>query len=190
MGEPSRKSQKGLRLDAPVDDRKLGCFDALPPRIVRLILSFLPGKEAAAKTILSKTCHEQCPVLNFDEFSSYFSDLGRGQRDISSVFNKMVDESLSKICPWDSGRKSICFRAENNLSILKRMNEWLELTRINKFTYLYMILGPQHYGLPHTLFASKSLTVLHMRNCEVPNIMEHEGTILDSLRELHLTYVS
>lgn len=190
MGETSRNSQKRLCLDAPVHDRKLGYFDALPAHIVRLILSFLPGKEAAANTILSKTCYEQCPFLNFDEFSSYFSELGRCQRDISSVFNKMVDESFSKIYPWDSGRKSIRFRVENNQYILKRMNEWLELTRINKFTDLFLIFGPQHYSLPHTLFASKSLTVLHLRNCEVPNIMEHEGTSLDSLQELHLTYVS
>lgn len=190
MRETSRNSQKRLRLDAAVDDRKLGYFDALPAHIVRLILSFLPGKEAVTKTILSKTCYEQCPVLNFDEFSSYFSELGRGQRDISSVFSNMVDESLSKIYPWDSGRKSIRFRVENNKSILKRMNEWLELTRINKFTDLFLVFGPEHYSLPHTLFASKSLTVLHLRNCEVPNIIEHEGTSLDSLQELHLTYVS
>ncbi|XP_059302527.1 putative F-box/LRR-repeat protein At5g02930 [Lycium ferocissimum] len=176
----------------------------LPDPILQHILFFLPAKDGAQTSLLSKTwlkVWNLLPVFTFDFHHnlSLWKLLSMGkeepeQADVRDAFPSIIDGSLIDL----RTQKAIIerFRLSLKLSYLKNascIDEWIRLATNNCIKELDFHIERQDeedwYSLPGTTLTAKSLMVLRLGGfkLEWPLIVDHIN--LTKLRELFLTDV-
>ncbi|XP_060190247.1 F-box/LRR-repeat protein 25-like [Lycium barbarum] len=174
----------------------------LPDPILQHILFFLPAKDAAQISVLSKTwlkVWNLLPVFTFD----FHNDLSlwkllstekeeSEQADIRDAFLSIIDGSLINLRIQKA--KIEKFRISLKLSYLKNascIDEWIRLATNNCIKELDVHITRHYeedwYSLPGTTFTAKSLMALRLGGfkLEWPLIVDHIN--LTKLRELSLT---
>ncbi|KAM3308193.1 F-box/LRR-repeat protein like [Capsicum chacoense] len=176
----------------------------LPDPVLQHILFFLPAKDAALTSVLSKTwlrVWNLLPISTFDleQNDSLWKLLlteveESKEADIRDGFQSVIDDSLMNL----RFQKAIIekFRLSLKLSYLKNascIDEWIRLATNNCIKELDFYIkcrdGKDWYSLPGTTFTAKSLMVLRLGGfkLEWPLIVDHIN--LTKLRELSLTDV-
>ncbi|PHU15137.1 hypothetical protein BC332_16342 [Capsicum chinense] len=176
----------------------------LPDPVLQHILFFLPAKDAALTSVLSKTWLRVWNLLpistfDFDQNDSLWKLLlteveESKEADIRDGFQSVIDDSLINL----RFQKAIIekFRLSLKLSYLKNascIDEWIRLATNNCIKELDFYIkcrdGKDWYSLPGTTFTAKSLMVLRLGGfkLEWPLIVDHIN--LTKLRELSLTDV-
>ncbi|XP_047270473.1 F-box/LRR-repeat protein At3g59190-like [Capsicum annuum] len=174
----------------------------IPDSILHHILFFLPAKDAAQTSVLSKTWLKVWNLLLFFTFdfdqNLYLRKLGKEesqQVDVTDAFSSIVDGSLMNL----RFQKAIIekFRLSLKLSCLKNafcIDEWIRMVTNNCIKELDLDITrldakEDWYSLPGTVFTAKSLMVLRLRGLKLewPLIVNHIN--LSKLKELSLTDV-
>ncbi|WMV35041.1 hypothetical protein MTR67_028426 [Solanum verrucosum] len=184
--------------------RVMDQISQLPDPILLHILFFLPAKDAAQTSVLSKTwlkVWNSLPLFTFDfcQNISLWKLLSTQkeeseQVDVRDAFLNIIDGSLVNL----RVQKAIIekFRLFLKLSYLRNVScidEWIRLATNNCIKELDVHIKRQYkedwYSLPGTTFTAKSLIVLRLGGFKLdfPLIVDHMK--LTKLRELSLTDV-
>ncbi|KAJ4717962.1 F-box protein [Melia azedarach] len=180
-------------------------ISALPEPILQHILSFLPFKEAAHASLLSKKWKEAwdtLPVLSFDEsvFTLDLWDLKPEQSDdkpsrvrrrkkkLFERLEKILEKRRKELISID--KLSIYIEVSNQkefLSFVDRCTCYAIESNVKELKFEFGTLGRIWYNVPGSIFQAHSIDILKLSGCKLELL--RSNVKLNSLRKLCLEYV-
>jgi hypothetical protein len=152
--EPQKKPE--LNEEEDIDGNSKSCLGKLPEEVVRHILSFLPIKDAARTSVLSKRWeYLWASIPNLD-----FLLLRSAKRE-TTLFMNFVDRVLSLRNSSVIKRFTLCCYVMLDAS---RVNTWISATVGHKVEELRIELHDckGEFSLPYCLFTCETLIGLHL----------------------------
>ncbi|KAJ7951678.1 F-box family protein [Quillaja saponaria] len=206
-----KNEEEGVVICKSDDSGRIGsvdCISQLPEDIIRHILFFMPAKDAAQTSNLSKTWQQawnSLPICTFrfdEQFLEENSLLHVGKQKETEEererFLSHVNESLSIL----REKKVVveCFQLDLPLCITfyaPYIDQWISLVTRNCVqeldihvpSYDTCLRNFVSYTLPKTTFAAKSLFTLHLTGCKLVKELFSDDTKFLCLQQLSLVNV-
>ncbi|GAY59900.1 hypothetical protein CUMW_198030 [Citrus unshiu] len=199
---PSCSSSKELKMMDETMDR----ISDLPTFIIHHIMSFLPAKEAARASILSKRWekfHSSFPILDFDQHnfgcladaSGHTLNALRENREFRTCLARFIDAvdlSLSRFCnlKFSVQKLRIVIGVLDPEHLPPLLDKWIALAIENGVKELDFQILPDikdyvhTYTLPQTVFSANFLTHLRLAGCKLEQPCY--AMCFLSLKKLHL----
>ncbi|KAF2323507.1 hypothetical protein GH714_035833 [Hevea brasiliensis] len=169
----------------------------LPEDLVQHILFFLPPRDVARTSILSKSWRIFWNFLPTQNFTlSYYHDDRREDSEATSKFIKFVDDSLQKLRGQIAKIKSFCLFISNyQQNLCSCMDDWIGLVTKNCIEELDICIfvisaeGVKRSVLPQATFLAKSLSVLRLQGFTLEDSLLRGDMMLPCLKILSLSHV-
>ncbi|KAK2990256.1 hypothetical protein RJ640_014708 [Escallonia rubra] len=173
----------------------------LPELILHHILSFLPTKEAARTSALSKTwlsAWSTNPILDFDQ--TYFGvellwfQEYPNTEEIIRKFTKFLQDTMIRYRKQKPRIKRLVLRMEEvDSSLLSLADEWVGLALKNRVEELDLSIRTgayPRYALPQAIFTTSLLTDLKLSQCKMEHCEGWEKIRVANLHSLETLEVS
>ncbi|TXG69029.1 hypothetical protein EZV62_003964 [Acer yangbiense] len=163
-------------------------FSELPDYIIHQIMSYLPKKESAQTSILSKRWEglfASYPILDFPDSYTYLSNEKYSRKHRINKFIEFVDASLLRFC-----QQKLCMQKfrlsidvlDDHEGSFAFLDKWIRLAIEKKVEELdFDVQAYRMYTLPQEIFLAKSVTTLKLGGCKLENPF-----IIHSLKSLTL----
>ncbi|KAF2323510.1 hypothetical protein GH714_035850 [Hevea brasiliensis] len=192
------KKQKRTKYDGTMNTMHTADpLSLLPEDLVQHILFFLPPRDVARTSILSKSWRifwNSLPTQNFT--LSYYHDDRREDSEATSKFIKFVDDSLQKLRGQIAKIKSFCLFISNyQQNLCSCMDDWIGLVTKNCIEELDICIfvisaeGVKRSVLPQATFLAKSLSVLRLQGFTLEDSLLRGDMMLPCLKILSLSHV-